>query len=359
MIQIVTTLDEMKKLEPAWDSLGKLFPSPMLQFSWFYNCAKFLYPESQLRIFLLYSDSNLIAIAPLVRVKYKFSFWLEILGTSKIYEPSGLLYKDNASLTKLIKTILHYGFPINFQRIPICSPEPDISSTTRRPLRLCIMRKSASSYHLNAEKDWDKFLLKSGKKWAADFRNKANRAKRQGDIRIEFIRPDADTLSHHLQEAMTIELHSWKGEQNSALLNNKKLRAFFESYFCHCAKNNKLLFAFYRLNNQAIAMHIAELHSDKLWSYKIGYDSSFSRISPGMQLILAVLKDAFSYERAYEFLGSSESWQKAWPVIEHEYCSIILYPLSFRGIIGFLDTMTEVLRNKLSHTLYSLINKKP
>jgi len=357
MFKLITTLDEMKSLETEWNTLGLNFSSPMLQFDWFFNCAKYLHPSSALRIFLIYSDDNLVAVAPLVQVKYKFSHWLEIIGTSKTYEPSGLIYKNHASLLLLLRSILKYGLPLNLQRIPDNSSELAACIAIKKPLRLLIHRQSASSYYLNPENNWTEFLLKSGKKWSADFRNKANRAKRLGNIQIDHLRPDNNTIKQYFNEAMIVESRSWKGKQASALINNSNLRNFFESYFSSRIEKKCLLFTFYRLDKQAVAMHISEQNNNTLWSYKIGYDASFSRISPGMQLILGVLKDAFSHGQSYEFLGSSESWQKAWPVKEHKYQSIILYPFSFNGVIAFIDTATDVLYRKISSATQSFMKK--
>lgn len=354
MYKLITTLDELKSLEPEWNALANSFTLPMVQFDWFFNCAKFLCTELQLRIFLVYSEDKLTAIAPLVQVNYRFSRWLEIMGASSTYEPSGLLYKDERSLTLLLKSIFKYGLPVNFQRISHSSLELDITKSTKIPLRLFLQRGSASSHHIDPDSDWDLFLIKSKKKWS----KKTNNAKRLGDIQIEFICPNKDNLKKYFKEAMDVEFHSWKGEQSTALVNNDDLRKFFESYFSRLAEKNSLYFAFYRLDGQAIAMHTAGLYNNKIWSYKIGYDSSFSRISPGMLLTFAVLNEAFKNGQSYEFLGSAESWQKVWPVKEHRYCSIIIYPLSLNGILGFIDTFTSVLRNKFYLILHSLMHKK-
>lgn len=357
MYKLVTTLNELTGLKSEWDHLGEKFDSPMLQFDWFFCCAKYLHPESELRVFLVYSEDRLIAIAPLVRTRYKFSQWLEIIGNASTYEPTGLLYKDKESLELLLRSVFQYGLPVNLQRLSQKSPEAVIVNTVKKPLRLLLQRRSASSYYIKPVNDWDSFLSKSGKKWRSDFRNKMNRANRLGDIEIDYIHSDFTNFEECFKEAMEVESRSWKGKQKTALINNKKLRDFFRAYFSFIAKQKRLHFAFFRINKKPVAMHIAESHKNTLWSYKIGYDSSFSRISPGMLLILAVLKDVFKNKQSYEFLGSAESWQKAWAVQEHRYCSIIIYPLSLYGLVGLLDTLSSVLYNKFQHIFLSFSEK--
>ena len=349
MYKLITTLEEMQALKPEWDSLGKAFASPMLQFDWFFSCAKAFYLESQLRIFLIYNNNVLIAIAPMVEVTYRFSRWLEIIGTSVLYEPTGLIYQNNAALKLLLLEVYRYRLPVNLQRIAESSAETNISTALKSNTLHILIRDSASSYYLEPESNWEEFLLQSGKKWRADFRNKANRAQRMGEVQIEFVTPDSNTLSDYFNEAVQIESRSWKGQNSTSLADKPALRAFFMSYFSAITQKHILHFAFYHLNGQAIAMHISVLYNNRIWSYKIGYDDKFSRISPGIQLILSAIQDAFKHNYSYEFLGSNESWQEAWPVKKHKYCSIIVYPLSFHGVLGFFDTVFTVMTKRLGN----------
>ena len=354
MYKIITTLEDMKSLQPGWNYLGQGFSSPMLQFDWFYHCAKIFYKEKQLRIFVIYHDDVIIAIAPMAQVSYLFSQWLEILGSAKLYEPCGLLYRDQAALEELIKVVLAFKLPINLQRINKASLIAESAFSTKELLFKRLVRPSASSYYLDAENNWELFNKKIGKNWRADFRNKANRAKRSGKVEIQHIKPTEDDFQQYFSAAVEIESRSWKAKQGSALAENALLYQFFYAYFFTVAAQGKFHLDFYSIDKNKIAVHMSVEHGARIWSFKIGYDESYSRLSPGMQLISSVIQESFSKNQAYEFLGSTESWQTAWPVMEHEYCSVIIYPFSLSGVFGFLDTVCSVTIGKARHYLQLL-----
>ena len=49
----------------------------------------------------------------------------------------------------------------------------------------------------------------------------------------------------------------------------------------------------------------------------------------------------------YEFLGSEESWQEAWPIERYPYFTLLVYPYSLRGLLGLLGFSIRFARTRL------------
>ena len=135
-----------------------------------------------------------------------------------------------------------------------------------------------------------------------------------------------------------VEDKSWKGAQGTSLIKNPKLRAFFETYLRKACEEGILRFCFIDIDNQPVSMHIA-IESDKsFWVLKLGYDESLAKCSPGAQLAMDTIEYSVQQGLArYEFLGSEEVWQEAWPVESHPYFTVLIFPYSLGGLMGLVE----------------------
>jgi CelD/BcsL family acetyltransferase involved in cellulose biosynthesis len=127
------------------------------------------------------------------------------------------------------------------------------------------------------------------------------------------------------------------------------LHDFFRRYCATASRKGILRLFFYAVGGQPVAMHLGVEYARKLWIYKLGHDEAWSRISPGMHLANETIRYAFEHKLdGYEFLGSGEAWQHAWPVATHDYCSILIYPFSWQGVRGIWDSAITLLRNRVN-----------
>jgi CelD/BcsL family acetyltransferase involved in cellulose biosynthesis len=348
MIEVVTDLKSLRSLEDEWNRLAAASDSPLLQYDWFYHCAECICDESSLHIIVYREGTEAKAIAPFVLVSRANIPWLEIIGSAELYEPTGLLFDDLSSLRILSRAIVRQGFPINLQRIPTTSPIYNEARAACRGRGLLVRRQSAGSSYIPIASDWDSFYQSIGKNRRADFRKKKDRAKKFGEISVEIVCPDEDALEEMLGECFRIEAASWKSRNGTALRENPSLRHFFQRYAATAGRKGILRLFFYSVAGQAVAMHIGVEYKRRLWIYKLGYDESWSRISPGMQLTQETISFAFLHKlKGYEFLGSEETWQHTWPVSVHDYSSVIIYPFSRHGLRGIYDTGITFLRNRI------------
>ena len=349
MIEIVHGISALRKLEGEWTRLGAFFPTPLVQYDWILSCAETLYPEEDLRVVLVRAGDRVTAIAPLVLVRKAVTRWLEIIGVSVLYEPCGLLYEDPHALQELLDGVLHLGYPVLLARIPAASPIPSAMRVQKKARAVVLVREAAGSCCVDIKSDWNTIFSSIRPNRRTDFRRTQRQAEAIGEVSVEIFCPAPDSLEPHLNEAIRIEAASWKGQAGSSLRDNERLRAFFRNYAGKACRNGTLRICFYRVKGVAISMHIGVEYARRLWIFKIGYDESWRKISPGMQLAHQTIRYACEKGlEGYEFLGSDEPWQHEWPVRTHEYCSIVAYTPSLRCILGMFDTLITYTRNRMA-----------
>lgn len=67
-----------------------------------------------------------------------------------------------------------------------------------------------------------------------------------------------------------------------------------------------------------------------------------------MQLAMETVRYAVEKKlNNYDFLGPEEKCQYAWPVKLRHYCTLLILPYSFYGMLGALDVFRTVLGKRL------------
>ncbi len=354
----VTDFKKIEHYREQWNKLAN--GNPLLEYEWFNYCALHFHANEHIRIFIIEKDNQLYAAAPLVLVRNGIHSSYKIIGTTELYEPAGLLYKDNDTLALLLKSIVSSGYSAYFQRINSQSSLANYAKELVKNKALVFQRQTSGSCYIQPQgSSWQDFEAKIGKKWRADFRNKLNRAKKSGQVSIDIFTPDIEKTQDEITECIRIESQSWKQQQGSSLSQQEKQQAFFRQYLAIAAQNKTLKICYFRIDDKAIAMHFGIENQQGLWFFKMGYDDTYRRYSPGMQLAHETIKYAFEQKlNTYEFLGAEETWQHAWPVSVHSYQSIIILPYTFSGIIGLLHMGSNIIASRLKRVIGSLFRTK-
>ena len=352
--ETITNLNELNKedlhdLQASWGRLTELFETPLLSFDWFYCCATTIHKNDELRIIIIKENNEISAIAPLFIQKRKGYHRLEILGTSILHEPCGLLYTDEKALSYLVQTLIQLKFPISLLRIPEHDKIHSVNKKFKKQKAIIISRSTAPSAYIVIDSHWESFLGKLSPNRRYDLKRKRKKAEKTGEVDIEIINPTIDEFDNLFDTALQIENKSWKGQQGSSLLKKPHLREFFYLYTKKACEKGILRFFFLTINQDPVALHIALEENDTLWILKLAHLSKLSRCSPGIQLAHASIQYCFDTKLAqYEFLGSEEPWQSSWPIDSHNYTTILLFPYSIRGITGMVSIILDQLKKIIS-----------
>lgn len=352
-VDVLTRVGEIRAMAPGWDVLAGWSGTPLLGADWFLACAETLCAESDLRVIVVRSKDGVCAVAPLVVVRRDGVKWLELIGVSALYEPSGLLYDGVESLHHLVSKIVSLRMPTVFARIPAESTiEAKFRELTRyRGVVLC--RRTASAAYVCTKGDWEKYFQSISGQRRYDYQRKRKRMERLGQVTVRIERPDSRAdLPHMLEEVFRVEGAGWKARSGSALLVNERVRKFIARYSEMACDRGTLLVCFLEVKGIPIATILGIQSGQRFWVLKIGYDEEWARCSPGIQLTMETIHYAFEQGlEAYEFLGSEEPWQAMWPRSRHELISLVLYPMSIQGFIGLRGDLQRFLKKRVQHTL--------
>jgi CelD/BcsL family acetyltransferase involved in cellulose biosynthesis len=91
-----------------------------------------------------------------------------------------------------------------------------------------------------------------------------------------------------LQDFLALEAAGWKGRAGTAAHSNDDIRRFVVEAVSALAAEGQASIARLALDGRAIAAAVMLRSGDTAWCWKIAYDESWSRASPGVQLLLYV-----------------------------------------------------------------------
>lgn len=128
----------------------------------------------------------------------------------------------------------------------------------------------------------------SGKK-RKELRRQERRLGETGKLVYDELLPDAD-LDAWLDEFLTLEALGWKGREGTALKNDAAALAVFRAYARGAFERRRWMTLALRLDGRAVAMKCNLLVGDGGVAFKVAYDESYARFSPGVLLEIEHLR---------------------------------------------------------------------
>ena len=155
-------------------------------------------------------------------------------------------------------------------------------------------------------RDWEAYEAAWSGNHRRHLRKALRRAESEGGVELELVRPTSATdLESLLREGFEVEHRSWKGAAGSSVLANPEMWQFYLRQAAELARYGELELAFLRHAGRAIAFEYGWSLRGMYYTPKVGFDSEYSRFSPGQLLRYLLLKNAFSRPDrvAVDFLG--------------------------------------------------------
>ncbi|MGH6767702.1 MAG: GNAT family N-acetyltransferase [Xanthobacteraceae bacterium] len=120
-------------------------------------------------------------------------------------------------------------------------------------------------------------------------RRQRNRLADMGAI-ASTIATEPPALTAALGEFLTLEARGWKGRAGTAARDNQNIQAFVERAVTALAAEGKAGVARLAVDTRVVAAIVTLRSGDTAWCWKIAYDERYSRLSPGVQLLLDVTR---------------------------------------------------------------------
>lgn len=135
--------------------------------------------------------------------------------------------------------------------------------------------------------------------------------KRLGELgNLEFVEMTAgDDLDAWMGEFLAIEGGGWKGREGSALGSKEADARYFQEMIRACHAAGKLAMTAVRLDGRPVAMQVMLRAGRGAYAFKLGYDESFARFSPGVLLELDMVERVAG--------GWSAAWVDSCAVQDH------------------------------------------
>lgn len=343
-VHLVNSISALKSLASEWEKLAALMGTPMLSHAWTLACTEAFCKEEELCIITVRSQGNLVGVAPLVRVKTAGGGRLELIGVSSLYEPSGLLYRNEEALSCLVRAMMGYGLPVVLARIPSDSPViPQMRSVVSSP-GMVIVGGMSYSLTVPVASGWEEYVAALSSRRRYDLRRARRRAEEAGPVAVRIFSPGPGEIDKGIAEFVRIESAGWKDRNSSSLRRREALKDFFQRYAALAAESGAFRFAFLDIEGTPVAAQLSAVYAGRFWVLKIGFDEAWSRCSPGWQLLAETMKYAFEAKlTSYEFLGSNEPWLHGWITESRSYRAVGCYPATLRGMCGLaVDTVDRI-----------------
>jgi CelD/BcsL family acetyltransferase involved in cellulose biosynthesis len=314
----------MAGLIPGWTRLAMYAATtPTQDSNWSEICADTLDAGLPLSVVVVGSVERPRAIAPLVQRGAQ----LELLGSELLYEPTELLAEDDDALRELADGIASLRTPLLLHRLPAASPSIGVLKRAFRPFGFVVARDSSAHAVIWLNEEWTQPEGRLSKRRASDLRRARRRAEADGEVEVELFAPAVDDVDALLDDAFAIESRSWKGREGTALAVDTVRGDFYRRYCRSAAEREQLRISFLRVGGRRIAMQLAVEWGSRLWLLKIGHDEDAKRCSPGMLLLLEVVRAAASDGLdAVQLFGGVEPWTSMWTEDMDDCATVAAYP---------------------------------
>lgn len=331
MIERITTRGQLAALGEEWNSLANRHGNPLLRHEWFRAAAEAFTDREQPFILLNRRAGCLVGIAPMSISKHIGARRLEILGTSSIREPSGLLYADRDALGGLMADLPRHGYAINLRRIPGDSLEARLIREGKTGAALVSVRDGAAAPHLDYTGPFD-FERSMTCRRRYDVRRARRRAKRRGCLTTEAVAATEETVDRLLAETLRVESACYKGTTGTAVFQQPRRHLFYRLYARAAARYGLARFFFVRIDGRAVGALFAVAFAQRLWTLKIGYDAAYAWCSPGVLVMHEAIRYSHDHNHlGFEFLGFDSPWMRVWTKTRRSFVSPAIYPLTLRG----------------------------
>lgn len=333
----------------AWRRLEAKASLPMQSHAYASALSSTLLRGADIRVFFVPQGDDIAALLPLCREPGRFGRWT-IIGAHEVCEPDDALCLDPQAARRLAEAIVNDRRALEVDRIPAGSPLIPALREAMRGKGLVSVRPATPTPTIALDARWKDPASRFNSGRRSDFRRAARRAGEEGEVSFEILSPEPDAFDALFDEAVAVELRSWKREAGTAIAADRAKESCFRHFFRSACERGTFRIAFMRIDGRAVAMQMALECLDRFWLFKIGFDEEFGRCSPGTLLMLHTIGWAAQRELgAYELLGNVEPWiAEFWTRESHDCVCLRAYPFTAAGAVAFAGDASAWLRKRMA-----------
>jgi len=335
-IQRIQDLSGFAALRPHWDGLlaASGANNPFLTFEWLNAWWANLGGNARLQTIAVWSDNELIAIAPLMSTRSPGWFTrLEFLGSGH----AGSDYLDlivrrgreSEALDSLADFIASKRQTLRLEHVP----ETSLAAHVARRLQDCGWTTSIVANGICPVIDlgghtWESYLPARGRAHPANVRR---RFRALGDMSLERVTTDAQR-----DEALSalFAFHEWRfsAQGGSTAFLTPALRAFHQDATRQALERGWLRMYVLRLNGVPAAVMYGFAYNGQFYFYQHGFDERYRNQSIGLVLMALTIRAAFDEGlHTFDMLWGAEPYKWLWATGERKLNQIRAFPAHVGG----------------------------
>lgn len=186
--------------------------------------------------------------------------------------------------------------------------------------------------------DWQTFYAERGRRLKKSNNLTANRLKKAGEVRIDWLRGRADsaTLSAWQEDIIRVSAASWK-ETTGLTLDNPGPQAFMRRLLAHAAENGWLSLWRLTLDGKTVATECQIEYAGDIFALRADYDQAHRELSVGSYLNWKLLEQMFATDLKRYFLGpGGNAYKLRWTERALPLTQAAVFNRSLRGKLAAL-----------------------
>lgn len=148
-----------------------------------------------------------------------------------------------------------------------------------------------------------------------EYRRLERRLAEQGELKYRVVR-SAEEAAAFTTAFVALEAAGWKGEAGTAFSGRPKHRLFFEEVVLEAARRGKFDGFSLELDGRPIAMQCSLMNGNVYFAWKVAYDETLARFSPGVLLEIENIRRLHDEPNAFmDSCATPDHWisNRLWP----------------------------------------------
>lgn len=309
-VQLLRDLEDCRRLSTEWSDLYERSPqaTPFQRSEWLLTWIDAFSPRDLLML-TVRDGGWLVGMAPLLIYRRDGKHVLAFAGGG-VSDYLGLLCEPGRKV-EVVQSLLE---------CLASNPSWDLLELTDIPadsllLKLPVFESHAHEHdsisllHLPAGRN--ELLHAFSKRQRANLRNAASRLQRAGGGIVETATPG--TLTEFLDDLFRLHTTRWSQSGQPGVLHDESTRNFHRDCAPDLLAEGVLKIHRMRLGGQTLAILYSFWERETVFAYMQGFDPAYASLSPGTQLMFAVIEEAQNQGfRTFDFLRGHESYKQHW-----------------------------------------------
>jgi CelD/BcsL family acetyltransferase involved in cellulose biosynthesis len=197
-----------------------------------------------------------------------------------------------------------------------------------------IPRETALIESQNSNLSFEDFLGTTlGAKSRKSLRYDQRKLAEQGKITIETVDSFEDVRAI-MPATCVVEVESWKSKEGAGLYSIRGKRGFFFELLPELAKSKRVRVSVMHLDEHPISWQIDLLDRDYLGVHHLAFDKAYGKYSPGKQLLVSNLRQAWEEGRIIDFLPGNYDYKEKWSSKVEPVRELHWFRKSLRGYLA-------------------------